>query len=126
MMLDNQAEDLKRYYSIGEIAGMFGVSRSLIRFWESEFDNIRPQKNAKGERRYTKATIEQIRLVYELVKERGFTLQGAKQEIKERRERQRQRDEVIARLKEIRGFLVKLVNGVIGLIGAIGITDGLI
>ncbi len=105
MMFDNQEDELKRYYSIGEVAERFGVSRSLIRFWESEFDNIRPQKNAKGERRYTKATLEQIRMVYELVKERGFTIQGARQEIKERREYHRQRDEVIARLKEIRGFL---------------------
>ncbi len=108
MMFDDKDQELKRYYSIGEVAEIFGVSRSLIRYWESEFDNIRPQKNAKGERRYTKANIEQIRLVYELVKERGFTIQGAKHELKDRREHQRRRDEVIARLKEIRSFLETL------------------
>ncbi len=108
MIFDEPENDLKRYYSIGEVAEIFGVSRSLIRFWESEFDNIRPQKNAKGERRYTKANIEQIRMVYELVKERGFTIQGAKHELKERREHQRHRDAVIARLKEIRLFLERM------------------
>jgi DNA-binding transcriptional MerR regulator len=108
MMFPNEDSDLKRYYSIGEVAEMFSVSRSLIRHWESEFDNIRPPKNNRGERRYTKSTIAQIRLVYQLVKERGFTIPGAKQELKERREVQRGRDEAIARLKEIRSFLVNL------------------
>lgn len=109
MMFENQ-DDLKRYYSIGEVAELFDVSRSLIRYWESEFDNIRPQKNARGERRYTKSNIEQIKLVYELVKERGFTIAGAKQELKERREQRRERDVVVARLKELRGFLEKLIQ----------------
>lgn len=108
MMFDNKLDDLKRYYSIGEVAELFGVSRSLIRFWEAEFDNIRPQKNAKGERRYTKNTIEQIRCVYELVKERGYTIQGAKQALKYKREQEQRREEVIARLLEIRAFLERL------------------
>ncbi len=108
MMLDDKLDDLKRYYSIGEVAELFGVSRSLIRFWEAEFDNIRPQKNVKGERRYTKATIEQIRCVYELVKERGYTIQGAKQALKDRREQEQRREEVIAQLQEIRAFLERL------------------
>jgi DNA-binding transcriptional MerR regulator len=109
MMFENQ-DDLKRYYSIGEVAELFDVSRSLIRYWESEFDNIRPQKNARGERRYTKANLEQIKLVYALVKERGFTIAGAKQELKERREYRRERDAVVGRLKELRGFLEKLIQ----------------
>lgn len=108
-MFENQ-DDLKRYYSIGEVAELFDVSRSLIRYWEAEFDNIRPQKNARGERRYTKANLEQIRLVYELVKERGFTIAGARQELKERREYRRERDAVVGRLKELRGFLEKLAR----------------
>ncbi len=108
-MFENQ-DDLKRYYSIGEVAELFDVSRSLIRYWESEFDNIRPQKNARGERRYTKANLEQIKLVYALVKERGFTIAGAKQELKERREYRRERDAVVGRLKELRGFLEKLIQ----------------
>ncbi len=109
MMFEDQ-DELKRYYSIGEVAELFDVSRSLIRYWESEFDNIRPQKNARGERRYTKSNIEQIKLVYELVKERGFTIAGAKQELKERREYRRERDAVVGRLKELRGFLEKLMQ----------------
>lgn len=108
MMFPDEDNDLKRYYSIGEVAEIFGVSRSVIRHWEAEFDNIRPPKNNRGERRYTKSTIAQIRMVYQLVKERGFTISGARQEIKERREVQREREEFVARLKEIRSFLVDL------------------
>lgn len=109
-MMFEDHDDLKRYYSIGEVAELFSISPSMIRYWESEFDNIRPQKNARGERRYTKANIAQIQLVYELLKERGFTIAGARQELKERREHRRERDAVVARLKELRGFLEKLVQ----------------
>ena len=72
----------KLYYSIGEVAQMFGVTTSLIRFWETEFPNLRPRKNSKGDRRYTKKEIEELRLVYSLVKEKGYTLQGAKDFLK--------------------------------------------
>lgn len=71
----------KLYYSIGEVADMFGVSTSLIRYWESEFPSLRPGKNNRGERKFTPKDIEQVELIYSLVKERGFTLEGAKKEI---------------------------------------------
>ena len=71
----------KLYYSIGEVAEMFGVTTSLIRYWESEFPTLRPGKNNRGERKFTARDIEQIELIYNLVKERGFTLEGAKKEI---------------------------------------------
>lgn len=108
MTPETPEQDLKLYYTIGEVAEIFAVSRSLIRFWESEFDTIKPQKNARGERRYTKTTLDQIREVHELVKVKGFTIQGARQEIKSRREYRRKRDSFIARLKDLRGFLEKL------------------
>lgn len=60
---------------------MFDVSKSLIRFWESEFDLLKPHKNSKGDRRFTKQNLEQFQIIYRLVKERGFTLEGAKKEI---------------------------------------------
>ena len=104
-MFDEQQENLKRYYSIGEVAEMFGVSKSLIRFWESEFDVLRPHKNSKGDRRFTPKTIEQVRLIYHLVKERGFTLPGAKEEIKRQQRMEKQRAQVVKRLEELRGFL---------------------
>ncbi len=72
----------KLYYTIGEVAGMFDVSRSLLRYWENEFSLISPRKNRKGDRLYTKENIQQIQIIYNLVKTRGFTLEGAKQELK--------------------------------------------
>lgn len=101
---------LKRYYTIGEVADMFEVSKSLIRFWENEFEFLRPHKNSKGDRRFTPQNIEQFRLIHTLVKERGFTLDGARQEIKRRQVFQREKEAQLTRLREIRGFLAALVK----------------
>jgi len=98
----------KLYYSIGEVADMFGVSKSLIRFWETEFDFLRPHKNSKGDRRFTKQNIEQFRLIYSLVKDRGFTLKGAKKEIAEHKEQLLRKQKTIDSLKKIKGFLENL------------------
>lgn len=98
----------KRYYSIGEVADMFEVSKSLIRFWEGEFDGLRPHKNSNGERRFTPDTIEQFRKIYHLVKERGFTLEGAKQEIQRERQHAKERLDKITQLKNLRNFLTDL------------------
>ena len=73
----------KRYYGIGEVANAFSVNTSLIRFWEKEFDVLKPKKNAKGDRKFTPADIKNLELIYYLVKERGFTLDGAKIHLKE-------------------------------------------
>ena len=100
----------KHIYSISEVADMFGVNASLIRFWENEFDNIKPQKNKKGNRLFTKETIEEVRLVYHLVKERGMTLKGAQQKIKENRGDAIQEHEVVKQLKSIREMLVEIRN----------------
>lgn len=72
----------KLYYTIGEVADMFEVSRSLVRYWESEFAFLTPRKNKKGDRLFTKENIQQLQIIYTLVKERGFTLEGAKQELR--------------------------------------------
>ena len=74
----------KLYYTIGEVSELFGVSASLLRYWESEFSILKPQKNRKGDRRYIKKDIQQIERIYTLVKERGFTLEGAKKELKKK------------------------------------------
>jgi len=92
----------KRYYSISEVAAMFEVSTSLIRFWENEFDMLKPHKNAKGDRRFTPENIAQLRQIYRLVKERGFTLQGAKQEIRNMQESGKKKAEVLQRLRDLR------------------------
>ncbi len=101
-------EIVKRYYTISEIAKMFDVSKSLIRFWESEFDILRPHKNSKGDRRFTQENITQIRIIYNLVKEKGFTLKGAKKEIKLYKERLKAQEKTIKSLKKIRAMLVQL------------------
>jgi len=101
-------ESRKLFYSIGEVAAMFDVNESLLRFWEKEFDTIKPKKNAKGTRSYTKADIEDIRLIYHLVKERGMTLVGAKKRIKEEKRTVSAQVEVIDRLKKIKGELLIL------------------
>lgn len=76
-----EKELTKRYYTISEVADMFGVAKSLIRYWETEFSKIRPKKDKNGVRRFTVKDIRIIELVYTLVKERGFTLDGARKEL---------------------------------------------
>jgi len=80
---EKDSEDLKLYYSIGEVATRFGVNPSLIRFWEKEFDIIRPKKNKKGNRLFTREDVNNFATIFHLVKERGFTLEGAKKKLKE-------------------------------------------
>lgn len=98
----------KLYYSISEVAEMFSVSKSLIRFWEAEFESLRPHKNSKGDRRFTKQNILQFKVIYELVKERGFTIKGAKQELKDNKEKYENRAKAIETLTKLRGFLVQM------------------
>ena len=100
----------KLYYSIGEVADMLGVSKSLIRYWENEFDFLTPKKNKKGDRRFTRENIEQLLIIYELVKERGFTLEGAKQELKQNKKRLLTRQQVITRLQHMRNNLQDLLD----------------
>lgn len=107
-MFDN--ETTKLYYSIGEIATQFKVSKSLIRFWEAEFDLLKPHKNSKGDRRFTKQNIEQFQIIYTLVKERGFTLDGAKKEIKNNKENLVKKLEAVNTLKSVRSMLVRMTE----------------
>ena len=98
----------KLYYSISEVAGMFSVNTSLIRFWESEFDIIKPKKNKRGNRMFTKNDIDNFHLIFNLVKEQGFTLSGAKDKLKGNSKQMRENWEVIKSLKEIKTFLLEL------------------
>jgi len=107
-MAYNSNKDLKMYYSIGEVAKMFNVNESLLRYWEKEFPIISPRKAGGNIRQYRKEDIDNIRLVYHLVKEKGMTLQGAKQRLKANKETTEQTAEVVERLKSIREELVKL------------------
>ena len=100
----------KRYYKIGEVAKAFDVNTSLIRFWEKEFDIIQPKKNAKGSRMFTPVDIANFKLIYHLVKERGFTLDGAKKKLKDNPEDVSNKQEIINRLNQVRVELIKIKN----------------
>ncbi|MCC5921135.1 MAG: MerR family transcriptional regulator [Cyclobacteriaceae bacterium] len=100
----------KKYFTIGEVAEQFGVATSLIRFWESEFDIIKPKKNRKGNRQFTKEDIQNVKLIYHLVKEKGFTLQGAKDFIKNNKDETMNQIEMIDSLKKLRSFLKEIRN----------------
>ena len=100
--------DSKLYYSIGEVAEMFNVNASLIRFWEKEFDIIKPKKNNKGNRLFTIQDIDNLKIIYHLVKERGFTLDGAKNKLKNSRKETIENVELITSLEKIKKFLLDL------------------
>ncbi len=100
----------KRYYGIGEVARAFDVNTSLIRFWEKEFDVIQPKKNAKGNRKFTPKDVQNIQLIYHLVKERGFTLEGAKIHLREEKQKTLTNFEIIQKLERIKTELTKIKN----------------
>jgi DNA-binding transcriptional MerR regulator len=98
----------KVQYSIQEVSKMFNVNASLLRYWEKEFNSIKPSKSEKGTRQYSNEDIEAIRLVYHLVKEKGLTLAGAKQKLKDNKENVVNNEDIITRLKLIRTDLLAL------------------
>ena len=98
----------KLFYQIGEVSKALNVNVSLIRFWEKEFDILNPKKNKKGNRLFTQKDFDNLKIIYHLVKERGFTLEGAKKKLKENKEGKTDNLSIIRNLKEIRGFLVDL------------------
>ena len=100
----------KLYYSIGEVAKIFDVNTSLIRFWEKEFDIIKPKKNKKGNRLFTQKDIDNFHIIYHLVKEKGMTLKGAKKKMKENKEDTEHNFEIIRSLEQIKEMLTDLVS----------------
>lgn len=104
--MQNTDKELKLYYSISEVAGMFDVNESLLRFWEKEFPQLRPKKGGRGIRQYRKEDIETVKLIYHLVKERGMTLPGARQRMKDNKEATLRNFEIVERLRSIREELI--------------------
>lgn len=98
----------KLFYNIKEVAEHFNVNASLIRFWDKEFDIIKPRKNAKGNRQFAQEDIETLRLVYHLVKEQGMTLKGAKNRLKYNKEETTSNIEVILKLQNIKSLLLDI------------------
>jgi DNA-binding transcriptional MerR regulator len=104
----------KMYYKIGEVAKAFDVKPSLIRYWEKEFKSLRPKKNKYGNRRFSQKDIEVLKHIYHLVKEKGFTIEGAKQKIKDERQIGEEKipvnQSVISRLESIKNELLQIRN----------------
>jgi len=107
-MAYKEKEIEKLYYSIGEVSEMFSVAPSLIRFWESEFEIIQPKKNRKGNRQFTKEDIDNVRTIYHLVKEKGFTLQGAKEMLKNDTQSVKDKMEMMDSLRRVRQFMAEV------------------
>ena len=101
-------ETKKLFYQIGEVASALNVNVSLIRFWEKEFDIIKPKKNKKGNRQFSQKDFDNLKIIHFLVKEKGYTLDGAKKKIKENKEYKIDNLSIVRHLKEIRKFLVDL------------------
>lgn len=98
----------KLYYSIGEVAEMFNVNTSLIRFWEKNFDIIKPHKNKKGNRFFTKEDIENLKLIHHLVKEQRLTLEGTQKKLAENKLNTINNFEIIESLKRIKSMLLEI------------------
>jgi len=107
-MINTELKPEKLFYSIGEVSEMFAVNASLIRFWEKEFDIIKPKKNAKGNRLFTAKDIQNFKVIYHLVKEQKLTLDGARKKLKENKDSADHSMEVAEKLKSIRSQLVAI------------------
>ncbi len=103
-----QDKELKLYYSISEVAEMFDVRETLLRYWETEFPQISPKKSGRNIRQYTKENIEQVRIIYNLVKVRGLKISAAREALKKNKEGTMQSIDVVERLKNIRSELVAI------------------
>lgn len=100
----------KDYYSIGETAKMFHVNASLLRYWESEFDAIKPYKNKKGDRYFSKKDILLIQKIYHLTKEKGYTLSGAKAALKQKDAGDNWKEQILPKLENIKERLINIYN----------------
>jgi DNA-binding transcriptional MerR regulator len=107
-MLKRNRQIEKIYFPIGEVAEMFGVNTSLIRYWEKEFDIIKPFRNKKGNRLFTQKDIDNFHVIFHLVKERGFTLQGAREKLRMNKQDTIDTVEIVKSLQQIKNFLVEI------------------
>lgn len=107
-MLKKKVKIEKLYYSIGEVAELFEVNQSLIRYWEKEFSILKPRKNKKGDRLFTPKDIDTLRVIYNLVKERGYTLQGAREKLRQNRNDVEKKMEIADTLGRVKEFLLEI------------------
>lgn len=107
-MLKRDRQIEKVYFPIGQVAEMFGVNTSLIRYWEKEFDIIKPFRNKKGNRLFTPKDVDNFHVIFHLVKERGFTLQGAREKLRMNKQDTFDTVEIVKSLQQIKNFLVEI------------------
>jgi len=107
-MLKNDRKVGKLYYTIGEVSELFEVNPSLIRFWEKEFDILKPQKNKKGNRLFTPKDLDNLKIIFHLVKERGYTLQGAREKLRHNKDGVDKNVEIAESLQKIRDYLLDI------------------
>ena len=108
--MDTEKKQKRIYYTIGDVAEYFGVNESTLRYWEDEFDIITPRRSSRGVRFYNQEDIDNVRLVYYLLKEKGLTLAGAKKQLRENRSGVIRSNEIISRLKSVREELCGIRN----------------
>ena len=107
-MVEKKDKREKLYYSIGEVAGMLGEQTSAVRYWEKEFEILKPKKNKKGNRMFTPKDVENIKIIHELLKVRGMTISGARKKMSENPEGLRKNHEVVQSLKQIKDMLLDI------------------
>ena len=103
-----EREISKMYYSMGEVSAMFDVNQSLIRFYEKEFDILQPKKNKKGNRYFTPEDIENLKIIFHLINDKGYTLSGAKEHLKNNVHDTRDQQKVIGALENLKKFLLEV------------------
>ena len=108
---DDEVLFKKQYYSIGEVAEMFNLNTSLLRYWETEFDILKPRKNRKGDRHFRPEDIKNLSLIHHLLRQRKYTIEGAKDYLKKNKSKAQQNFGIIQRLEKLRGFLLELRAG---------------
>src|SRR5450631_4240618 len=104
---DDETLFLKQYYSMSEVAGMFRVNQSLLRFWETEFSILQPRKNKKGDRHFRPVDIKNLHLIYHLLRQRKYTIEGAKDFLKKNKKSE-EKFETIKKLEEVKRFLLEM------------------
>ncbi|MBQ7181740.1 MAG: MerR family transcriptional regulator [Bacteroidaceae bacterium] len=104
----NKNKDLKKYYSISEVAEQFGVAESLLRYWEKEFPNIAPRKSGRNVRQYTTEDIEEVRVVYNLLKVRGMKIAAAREALRKNKRGTMDSSDIISRLQSVRAELMEI------------------
>ena len=108
MTENTDTSDNKLYYPIGDVAKMFNTTVSNIRYWEKEFDILRPKKNKKGDRFFTRKDLDYLKLIHHLLREKGYTIEGARKKLESNPDESLRKMELVTSLKEIRSFLASL------------------